>query len=86
MLNQLILVGRLKSIKDDCFTLAVNASYKDEKGEYDTYLIDIYMKGTVAENVKEYCSKGSIMGVKGHIESKNRLYADKVTFLSGPRK
>lgn len=86
MLNQLILVGRLKSIKDDYFTLAVNASYKNEKGEYDVYLINVYMKGTVAANVKEYCLEGSIMGVKGHIESKNRLYADKVTFLSGSRK
>jgi hypothetical protein len=45
------------------------------------------MKGNIAQNVKEYCKKGDMVGVKGHIETHNKIYAEKVSFLSSsPRK
>ena len=87
MLNQLVIVGRLWAKKPDRFILAVSAPYKNKEGAYDTYRIEIFMKGNIAQNVKEYCKKGDILGVKGHIETHNKIYAEKISFLSsGPRK
>ena len=95
MLNQLILVGRLANeleMKDGkCeITLAVPRSYKNEKGEYETDFINIVLSGNIAENTKEYCTKGDVIGIKGKIESEtmndgtytNKLVAEKVTFIS----
>ena len=85
MLNQVVLVGRLKSFEDFGMTLAVPRSYKNENGEYDTDIIPCELSGTIAENTKEYCHHGDIIGVKGHIESQGvalMIKVDKVTFLS----
>ena len=75
MLNQVVLVGRLKDeIKwlDDenaIFTLAVSRPSKDEDGEYKTDMIDIKIAGQMASNTAEYCHKGDIVGVKGRIQN-----------------
>ena len=104
MLNQTVLVGRLvadpevKKLKDgkkvSNMTIAVPRSYKNENGEYNTDFIDCVMWNNVAENTKEYCHKGDIIGVKGRIqtdtyETENgekrkttEIVAEKVTFLS----
>ena len=104
MLNQAVLVGRL--VKDPelyetengnkltNITLAVPRSYKNINGEYDTdYIACVLWKG-IAENACEYCHKGDLLGVKGHIQSRNieidedtkkqivEVVAEKVTYLS----
>jgi len=87
VLNQLVIVGRLWAIKPDRFILAVPATFKNKEGAYDTYRIEFFMKGNIAQNVKEYCKKGDMVGVKGHIETHNKIYAEKISFLSSsPRK
>lgn len=94
MLNQFVVVGRLvkeveikeegeKKVAD--ITLAIPRSYKNADGEYDTDFVTCILWNVVAENTKEYCHKGDIIGVKGRIQNdgeKMELLADKVTFLS----
>lgn len=82
MLNQLILVGRIFSIKDNFLILSVASTFKNKDGKYDNYKIKVYMKGSIGKNVKEYCHKGDIIGIKGHIENNMKLVIDKASFLS----
>lgn len=96
MLNQVILVGRIKEIKKEqaengankvLLTLAVPQSFKNTDGEYDTNFIDCILFRNVAESTVEYCKKGDIIGVKGRlqrIDTKKaiELIAEKITFLS----
>ena len=86
MLNQVILVGRIKEIKDYEIKLAVSRSYKNKDGKYETDVITINMTQKIGDNVQEFCHKGDILGVKGHIERHNRIFADKVTFLTSHTK
>ncbi len=82
MLNQVILVGRIRELKNEELTVAITRSYKNEKGQYDTDDVKVIIEGKLAENTNEYCHKGDIIGVKGHLGKHNRVYADKLTFLS----
>ena len=106
MLNQVVIVGRLvrdpevreteEGKKVTNITLAVPRSFKNMEGNYDTDFIDCVAFDMIAENTKEYCSKGDIIGVKGRIQSKLiekegkkenilELIAEKVTFLSSKK-
>lgn len=95
MLNQTVLVGRLvqdpeiKELENDkkvCnITLAVNRSYKNADGEYETDFIPVTLWQGIAENTCEYCKKGELVGVRGKLqarEGKVEVVAEKVTFLS----
>ena len=112
MLNQIVLVGRLVSdpeIKEtesgkkvSNITLAVNRSFKNEEGIYETDFIPVKLWNGVAQNTAEYCKKGDMVGIKGRVQSsivsddsksideskKNELQivAEKVTFLSSEKK
>ena len=99
MLNQTVLVGRLvqdpeiKELENDkkvCnITLAVTRSYKNADGIYETDFITVTLWQGIAENVKEYCKKGDLVGVKGRLqvrEGKAEVVGEKVTFLSSKAK
>ena len=105
MLNQVIIVGRLtrditvnksKKAKVATISLAVPRSFKNVDGNYDTDFIDCLAFDNIAENTKEYCKKGDVVGVKGRIQSriveedgvnKNilEIISEKVTFLSSKK-
>ncbi len=99
MLNQIVLVGRLVSdpeIKEtengnkvSYITLAVPRSYKNSDGIYEADFIPCKVGYPMCDNVKEYCKKGDLLGIKGRIqtrqeENKNiiEIVAERVTFLS----
>jgi len=103
ILNQVVLVGRIvkepelhetsEGNKVSLITLAVPRSFKNSSGEYETDFISCSIWRGIAENVCEYCHKGDLIGVKGHIQSssyekddvkvyKIEVIAEKVTFLS----
>ena len=94
MLNQTVLVGRLyeqpeiKMIgesKKIVFLLAVTRSFKNLDGTYDTDIIPVIAFNCIAENMYEYCKKGDLIGVKGHLEiidEKLIVLAKKITTLS----
>ena len=80
MLNNLILVGR---IVDDVkiatiesgqkvanFTLAVQRPFKNEEDEYDTDFFPVQLWQGVADIARDYCTKGSTVGVKGRLSAK----------------
>ena len=103
MLNQVVLVGRITkelevenlegNKKVGVMALAIPRTFKNSEGEYETDFINIQLWDSVAENVKEYCRKGDIVGVKGRLQSREiekyhtkmtitEVIAEKVTFLS----
>lgn len=94
MLNQIVLVGRITSDleinevenkKVATMTLAVSRSFKNEEGIYETDFVPVEIFGGIAENTKEYCKQGDIVGIKGRVQTKEdkiEIIADKVTFLS----
>lgn len=98
MLNQMILVGRLvqdPEIKElengqrvSYITLAVPRSYKNADGIYETDFIPCMVWDNIADNVKEYCKKGDLVGIKGRIQTRQEedkniieIVAEKVTSL-----
>lgn len=102
-MNQSVLVGRLvrdpeiKELEDgkkvSNITLAVQNTYKNSEGKYDTNFFDVELWNGPAENAAEYCKQGDIIGVKGHLKTdtyekdgqthkKTSIVAERVTFLS----
>lgn len=108
MLNQVILVGRLtkdleiitnENKKNVCYiTLAVQRTYKNVDGLYEADFIRCTLFDAVAARTSEYCHKGDVVGIKGHLKSNSYedkdgvkkyvtdVIAEKVTFLSGQKK
>ena len=95
MLNQIILVGRLtdtpiletlESGKTICnITVAVQRSYKNADGVYETDFINCLLQFGDAENTCKYCKKGDLIGIKGKLQNNNdklEVVAERVTFLS----
>ena len=97
MHNQVYLIGRLvKDIeveeKDNStkaiITIAVQRSYKNEEGIYESDLIPCILWNGVATHTKEYCEKGDLVGIKGRlqiVDEKIVAIADKITFLSSKK-
>lgn len=101
MHNMVYLIGRLSSdiIKDDkggYFTLAVQRSYKNAEGVYETDLINCILYGNIAEKTIEYCQQGDLVGIKGKIETVDykeeninvkipQVIVDKISFLSSKK-
>ena len=76
--------------------MAIPRSFKNMEGNYDTDFIDCVAFDSIAENTKEYCEKGDIVGVKGRVQSRTiekdgkkeylmEIIAEKVTFLSSKK-
>lgn len=94
MLNQVVLVGRITNdievkgkdgeTKTANICIAVPRNYKNQNGEYETDFINVIAWNSVAENTKEFCEKGNLIGVKGRIQTYNntiQIIAERVTFL-----
>ena len=107
MLNQVVMVGRLtkdpevkeleNGKKVTNITLAVQRSYKNPEGVYETDFVDCTLWDAVATNTTEYCKKGDIVGVKGRVKTDTyevdgekrksfEIVAEKVTFLASKSK
>ncbi len=108
MLNQVVLVGRLTKDPEvlrkengkrvSNIIVAVPRAYKNTSGLYDTDFFKCVLWDGIAENTKEYCHSGDIIGIKGRLisnvitkEDNTKQYqtdvvAEKVTFLSSNKK
>ena len=82
MLNSVVLVGRLKEIKENTIIIAVPRNYKNEEGEYETDFIECQISKHMNEKVENWCKVGDILGIKGRVETDNIIKADKITFLN----
>lgn len=87
MVNNVVLAGRYVSLKKDTMTLSITITKGDEK--QDTLLIPIILNNILLKHVKEYVSKGDVVGVKGYLDNKNKsliCVAEKIIFLSCMKK
>ena len=57
--------------------LAVQRSFKNEEGIYETDFIRCVLWNAIAANTSEYCKKGDLVGVKGRLQT--RSYEDETT-------
>lgn len=81
MINQVTLVGRLtkepelkvttegRSVVN--VTLAVNRNFRNQKGEIDADFVQCTLWGKTAENTALYCTKGSLIGITGRIQTRS---------------
>ena len=103
-MNNVSLVGRLTKDPElrtvstgntTCsFSVAVSRQFTNANGERETDFINCVIWGKQAENLCKYCTKGSLIGVTGRIQTRNyeaqdgrKVYvtevaATNVTFLS----
>ncbi|MGN1371635.1 MAG: single-stranded DNA-binding protein [Candidatus Coprovivens sp.] len=108
MLNQVVLVGRLtddvevatkeNGKKVTSLILAVQRTFKNIDGIYETDFIRCTLWNAVAASTSEHCHKGDIVGIKGRIQVNSyedkdgtkkystEVIAEKVTFLSSNKK
>jgi len=82
MVNSVMLVGRLKEFKNENLTLTVARPYKNEKDKYENDNLIIHISGGLAKNVKSYCHRGDVVGIRGSVREGNIIEAEKITFLS----
>ena len=89
LLNNLVIVGLLVDkpivLEEDGKKYAVMTLTLKDTNE----CIDIYLYNELADNITAYCNKGDLVGVRGHIVSKDKvlyIWADKLTFMAGNSK
>lgn len=81
MINNVTIIGRTtKDIElratssgtnNASFTLAVERNFKNENGEKETDFINCVAWRKTAEIVAQYAPKGSLIGVRGRIQTRN---------------
>lgn len=80
-MNNVTLVGRLTKDPElrtvstgntTCnFSVAINRQFTNAAGERETDFINCVIWGKQAENLCKYCTKGSLIGVQGRIQTRN---------------
>lgn len=106
MHNLVYVIGRLTNnvnvVKDENgkdvsgITVAVQRSYKNTEGIYETDFVDIRLHNGIAVNTAEYCKKGDLIGIRGRVETSINeidgkkvkdtiVVADKITFLTSQK-
>ena len=106
-MNTIMLVGRiaqdievttLESGKEVTkITLAVNRSFKNADGIYETDFFNCTLWDGLAVNINEYCKKGDLVGVRGRLQTSTYekddvkhkvvdIIVEKLTFLSSKKK
>ena len=83
--------------KVSSLVLAVQRTYKNSDGIYESDFIRCILWNSIASSTSEYCHKGDIVGIKGRIQTSNyedkdgtrkyttEVIAEKVTFLSSKK-
>ena len=81
MINTVVLTGRLTKDVDlkytqsgtavGQFNLAVNRSFKNAKGEQEVDFVNCVIWRKAAENLANFVSKGTLIGVEGSIQTRN---------------
>lgn len=105
-MNNVNLIGRLTRDVDlrytpngnaaASFSIAVERNYTNQQGKRDADFINIIAWRKLAENVANFCSKGSPVGVTGRLETRSyekdgkkvwvtEVVAQEIKFLSSPK-
>ena len=90
MINRVVMVGRMTRDPElrrtgngaavTSFTLALNRNYNSADGQQADY-ISCVVWNKVAENVAQYCAKGSLVGVEGRLHARAVLSSLSQTVL-----
>lgn len=81
MLNQVILVGRVKKIDKEVGFVTIDVKRKDETSD----LIPVTLSEGLTETVTSYLKEDSTIGVKASIKIEDnfiRIIGEKVTFIN----
>ncbi len=80
MINSVVVVGRVverpekmrndKGVIFTCLTLAVQRPFKNIEGNYETDFIKCLIWEGIVDACCEFCTKGSIVGVRGRLQTK----------------
>ena len=86
MFNQIMLVGRLTKDPELRYTsdgvpvanitLAVSRHFKNAAGKSETDFVNCTLWRKTAENTADYCSKGSIVGLNGRIQTRHYVNSE----------
>jgi len=82
MLNQVILVGRVEKLDKLAGILSIKIKRADET---ESDLIPVSLSDELIENIVDYITEGSTIGVKASLRIDNnflRIYAEKLTFIN----
>ena len=81
MINNVVLVGRMTRDAElrmtqsntavASFTLAVNRPFKNQNGEREADFINCVIWRQAAENLANWCKKGTLVGITGNIQTRN---------------
>lgn len=81
MINNVVLTGRLTRDIDlrytpngkatANFSLAVERNFTNQQGQRDADFINCVVWGKPAETMANYTHKGSLVGIEGHIQTRN---------------
>ncbi|AUV72062.1 single-stranded DNA-binding protein [Lactiplantibacillus plantarum subsp. plantarum] len=81
MINRSVLVGRLTRDPElrytnggaavATFTIAVNRQFTNQNGEREADFISCVIWRKAAENLTNFTHKGSLIGIDGHIQTRN---------------
>ena len=101
MLNHVVVIGKIiempimskdeKGNKKISFILEIERPYRESNGQYINDYIKIVPWRGIAEQIKDLCTIGSIVAVKGRFSCESKqcnnveLIAENITFLSSRR-
>lgn len=107
MVNSVMLVGRLagdievkeleNGTKVTNVPLAVNRTFKNANGVYETDFYNCILWEGLAQNAAEYCKKGDTVGIRGRLQTDSwekdgvkhsgvQIIVEKLTFLSARKR
>lgn len=80
MLNQVIIIGRVKQIRENNLVIAIEGINKND----EPILVPCEIEDNIVTNTKQYCKPGDIVGIKGKLENKKGLIikVEKISFLT----
>lgn len=58
------------------FTLAINRQYKNQEGVNEADFVECVAWGKTAELIVKYCGKGSLIGIKGRLNTRTYMNRD----------
>ncbi|MFV0381854.1 MAG: single-stranded DNA-binding protein [Breznakia sp.] len=92
MLNQIVIVGKVKempelketnsSIKYALLTLDVNRNFKNSEGVFESDTIVCTLWRGIAESCLDVCEVGSLVGIKGRLQSRSYTNEENRTFIN----
>ena len=99
MVNQVIVVGKIKELNKDkkdiiSLLISVPQPFKNVNGEYEEDLVDCELNGHIATATNDYCKINDVVGIRGRLKSiynekynsrTLKIVVEKLTFLSSSK-